>query len=196
MENSKWQMNLCGAGHHDARIACGGRQSLHTLQCEPDRPICGRRGFDSHFVAPAPPGMRTRGRRRPVRESQPHVVKNRVYTVNTQVKKFTWSTFWGRGSMDTERKLRAGQAPPSEAQSHVQTKHGRGLVVPIPSDHQARLRRRRVNTSPHDSPPLRTLSESVPRSKRRQSWIRQRQTIGLAFHRGEPKTSGADQRLS
>src|SRR5262249_33831804 len=37
---------------------------------------------------------------------------------------------------------------------------------------------------------------SVPRSKTMQSRTRQRRTIGLAFHQGEPKTSGVDQRLS
>jgi hypothetical protein len=71
----------------------------------------------------------------------------------------------------------------------------RELVAAIPSDHQTRLRHRRANTSPYDSPLLRILSGSAPRSKRRR-WRNQRQTIGPAFHRAEPKTSGADRRLS
>ena len=65
-----------------------------------------------------------------------------------------------------ELNVRIGQALPSEAQSHVQTKHGRGLVVPIPPGHQARLRRRRVNTSPHDSLPLRTLRRGLGPQKK------------------------------
>ena len=46
----------------------------------------------------------------------------------------------------------------------------------------------RAKTSPHDSPPLQRLLGSVPHGSR----TRRRRTIGLAFHRGEPKTSGAD----
>src|SRR5262249_8551877 len=47
---------LCGAGYHDARAACGGGQSLHALQSDPDRPIYGRSSFYSYFLAPAPLG--------------------------------------------------------------------------------------------------------------------------------------------
>jgi hypothetical protein len=91
-----------------------------------------------------------------------------------------------------------GPAPASGTQSHFQTRGGqfRGLVVPIPSGHQARLRHRRAKTNPLDNHPPRTLSGSVRRSKTRRSRTPQRRTIGLAFHRGGPKTSGADQRLS
>src|SRR6516164_1084915 len=70
------------------------------------------------------------------------------------------------------------------------------LVVSTPSGHQVRLNRHRANTSRGDSHQPRTPFGSVPRSKRRRLHSRQRQTIELAFHRGEPKTSGADQRLS
>ena len=89
----------------------------------------------------------------------------------------------------------AGEAPASEAWT-LQTMNHRGLMVPILSDHQVRLHRRRANTSPHDSPRARRLSGSVPRSKMMQSRIQQRRTIEPAFHRREPKTSGVDRRLS
>src|SRR6266480_3041743 len=46
----------------------------------------------------------------------------------------------------------------------------------------------------HRSP--QTFPGSVPRSKRRRSQTPQRRTIGLTSHRGEPKTSGADRRLT
>jgi len=94
--------------------------------------------------------------------------------------------------------FRAGEAPASKTQSFFQDKRSQflGLVAPTPSAHQARLHRRRANTSPHDSPRARTLSGSVPRSKMMQSRIQQRRTIEPAFHRREPKTSGVDRRLS
>ncbi len=97
-----------------------------------------------------------------------------------------------------KRASRIGASGIRRAQSLSQTRPGqfRELVAPIPSGHQAQLRCRRANTIPHDSPQHRTLSGSVPRSKMMQSRSRQWRTIGPAFHRAEPKTSGADQRLS
>jgi hypothetical protein len=65
------------------------------------------------------------------------------------------------------RALVAGAAPASRKQSQVQT--SRELMAPILSDHLARLRHRRANTSPHDNRQPRTLPESVPHSNRRRS---------------------------
>src|SRR5262249_61300157 len=67
---------------------------------------------------------------------------------------------------------------------------------PIPLGYQVRLHRRRAKTSPRDNRQPRTFFGSVPRSKRRRPPILRKQTIGPAFHREEPKTLGADRRLS
>jgi hypothetical protein len=88
------------------------------------------------------------------------------------------------------------QALASGSQFHFQNSRGLELVAPIPTGHQARPRRRRTKTSPHDNLQPQTFAGSVPRSKRSRSQTPQRQTIGLASHRGEPKTSGADRRIS
>src|SRR5262249_46301145 len=75
-------------------------------------------------------------------------------------------------------------------------RRGLQLVAPIPLGYQVRLHRRRTKTSPRDNRQPRTFFGSVPRSKRRRPPILRKQTIGPAFHREEPKTLGADRRLS
>src|SRR5215472_15558175 len=65
-----------------------------------------------------------------------------------------------------------------------------------PIRYQVRLHRRRAKTSPRDNRQPRTFFGSVPCSKRRRPPILRKQTIGPAFHREEPKTLGADRRLS
>ena len=86
------------------------------------------------------------------------------------------------------RSKRSASIAPSRCGATTRT----SSLVPIPLGHQARLLRHRVKTSPHDSRHPRSLAGSVQRSKRRRWHTRQRRTIGLAFHRGEPNTSGAD----
>ena len=72
------------------------------------------------------------------------------------------------------------------AECHFQNK--RVPVAPIPKGHQARLYRRRANTSPHDSSQPRTFSDNVPHSKRSRLQIRRKRTTGWALHQEEPQT--------
>jgi hypothetical protein len=61
---------------------------------------------------------------------------------------FALGAFFGDGRVDRPRRS-------------LIFKSIRELVAAIPSDHQTRLRHRRANTSPHDSPLLRILSGSL-----------------------------------